>query len=169
MNRVRRWILNHPRSLERIYAATARAVQALTPLLSAIGYSRLEPLFEAGERATKGPLFGCRMCGMCSLHSTGMTCPMTCPKQMRNGPCGGVRPDGKCEVKPEMDCVWALAWQRAASMPRHGPEIRQLQPPLDYGLAGSSAWLNMIRGRDRVEPSGWMRQAPMVDGARESR
>jgi hypothetical protein len=45
------------------------------------------------EKAVKGPVFGCRMCGQCVLHSTGLTCPMTCPKQLRNGPCGGVRPD----------------------------------------------------------------------------
>ena len=39
------------------------------------------------------------MCGQCVLHSTGMTCPMTCPKTLRNGPCGGVREDGDCEVE----------------------------------------------------------------------
>ena len=49
------------------------------------------------ERSTKGPVFGCKMCGQCVLHSTGLTCPMTCPKTLRNGPCGGVRPDGGCE------------------------------------------------------------------------
>ena len=46
------------------------------------------------EAAVKKPVFGCKLCGQCVLHSTGMTCPMTCPKQLRNGPCGGVRPDG---------------------------------------------------------------------------
>ena len=54
------------------------------------------------EKAVKGPIWGCQMCGQCVLHSTGMTCPMNCPKTLRNGPCGGVRPDGMCEVKPEI-------------------------------------------------------------------
>ncbi len=39
------------------------------------------------EHAVKGPVFGCRMCGQCVLHSTGLTCPMNCPKTLRNGPC----------------------------------------------------------------------------------
>ena len=50
--------------------------------------------------AVKGLLFDCRMCGQCVLSSTGMSCPMNCPKSLRNGPCGGVRADGNCEVKP---------------------------------------------------------------------
>nr|WP_245947992.1 methylenetetrahydrofolate reductase C-terminal domain-containing protein [Halomonas montanilacus] len=29
------------------------------------------------------------MCGQCILSSTGMSCPMNCPKSLRNGPCGG--------------------------------------------------------------------------------
>ena len=51
-------------------------------------------LLETVEHAVKGPIWDCRMCGQCVLHSTGMTCPMTCPKTLRNGPCGGVREDG---------------------------------------------------------------------------
>ena len=57
------------------------------------------------EHIVKGQVWDCRMCGTCVLHSTGMTCPMTCPKTLRNGPCGGVRENGHCEVKPEMRCV----------------------------------------------------------------
>ena len=38
------------------------------------------------EHAIKKPVFGCRMCGQCVLHDTAMTCPMTCPKTLRNGP-----------------------------------------------------------------------------------
>jgi hypothetical protein len=50
------------------------------------------------------------------LHSTGMTCPMTCPKNLRNGPCGGVRANGHCEVIPTMRCVWVQAFERAGRM-----------------------------------------------------
>ena len=65
------------------------------------------------EAAVKKPVFGCQMCGQCVLHSTGLTCPMTCPKQLRNGPCGGVRADGNCEVNPDMRCVWLKAYERS--------------------------------------------------------
>ena len=39
---------------------------------------------------------------------------MNCPGQLRNGPCGGVRLNGKCEVKPEMDCVWVKGYERSS-------------------------------------------------------
>ena len=35
-----------------------------------------------------------RCAASASLPSTGMACPTNCAKQMRNGPCGGVRADG---------------------------------------------------------------------------
>src|SRR6185312_3220072 len=69
------------------------------------------------EHAVKKPVFSCRMCGQCVLHDTGMTCPMTCPKTLRNGPCGGVREDGTCEVITEMRCVWLKAEERSRTLP----------------------------------------------------
>ena len=110
------------------------------------------------EHAAKGPVFDCRMCGQCVLHSTGMTCPMTCPKTLRNGPCGGVREDGHCEVKPEMPCIWAKAERRSHSrlMPavweRHFSDLR---PPVDNELRGTASWANLVTGRDRELPDGW--------------
>jgi len=108
----------------------------------------------AVEHAVKGPLFGCQMCGQCVLHSTGMTCPMNCPKQLRNGPCGGVRPDGNCEVNPEMRCVWLKAWQRAPELPFAG-HIHHLRPPIDNRLWGTSSWKNLVTRRDKQVPKGW--------------
>jgi hypothetical protein len=80
---------------------------------------------------------------------------MTCPKNLRNGPCGGVRLNGHCEVIPEMKCVWVAAYERAQSMPVYGHEMLILQPPVDRQLAGSSAWVNMVSGRDQETPAGW--------------
>ena len=77
----------------------------------------LKKLLPVVEHALKVPVWDCRMCGQCVLHSTGMTCPMTCPKTLRNGPCGGVREDGNCEVKPEMRCIWVKAYDRTISLP----------------------------------------------------
>lgn len=107
------------------------------------------------EHAVKKPIWDCRMCGQCVLHSTGLTCPMTCPKTLRNGPCGGVRPDGGCEVNPEMRCVWLKAWNRAEQLPWRN-ETAELRPPVDNQLQGTSSWANLLTGRDRVTPAGWL-------------
>jgi len=110
------------------------------------------------EHAVKKPIWDCRMCGQCILHSTGMTCPMTCPKTLRNGPCGGVREDGGCEVDPTMTCVWLNAEKRS----RHPlnpdawkAEFHHLHPPVDNQLHGTSSWRNLLTRRDRHHPAGW--------------
>jgi hypothetical protein len=113
----------------------------------------------AVEYAIKKPVFGCQMCGQCVLHSTGMTCPMNCPKQLRNGPCGGVRPDGNCEVKPDMKCVWLKAYERSEKLPMWGNEIHELRPPVDNRLWGTASWRNLLSGRDKQVPKGWRVEA----------
>ncbi|HEX6519557.1 MAG TPA: methylenetetrahydrofolate reductase C-terminal domain-containing protein [Streptosporangiaceae bacterium] len=104
-------------------------------------------LFTGGERAVKGTLFGCRMCGQCALPVTGYVCPMGCPKELRNGPCGGVGSDGSCEVYPELRCVWVEAYERAASQGR-AADLRLLHRPADHRRWGQSSWLNYWQGRD---------------------
>jgi len=79
---------------------------------------------------------------------------MTCPKQLRNGPCGGVRPDGGCEVKPEMRCVWLKGYERSRWLPWR-KEFRHLRPPVDNRLWGTSSWRNLISRRDKQTPEGW--------------
>jgi hypothetical protein len=110
-------------------------------------HPRAERLFTAGERITKERLFGCQMCGQCALPATGYTCPMTCPKQLRNGPCGGVSPAGRCEVEPDLRCVWVVAFERAEQADR-GSDLDLLQRPVDHRQATRSAWLNYWQGRD---------------------
>jgi hypothetical protein len=111
------------------------------------------------EDAIKKPVWDCRTCGQCVLHSTGMTCPMTCPKTLRNGPCGGVREDGRCEVKPEMRCVWVVAEERSRSLPllpKHWrDEIHDTRPPVNNQLENTSSWLNLVTRRDHRTPLGW--------------
>jgi hypothetical protein len=84
-----------------------------------------------------------------------MTCSMNCPKTLRNGPCGGVRQNGHCEVKPEMRSVWVLAYERSQRMPTYGHELRLINPPLDGRLQGSSSWINMLHEIDQQRPKGW--------------
>ena len=85
---------------------------------------------------------------------------MTCPKNLRNGPCGGVRTNGHCEVIPEMKCIWVMAYERSKKMRAYGSEMMLLQPPVDRQLEGSSAWINMLNGKDSVLPSGWSETSP---------
>ena len=99
-----RRLQDRPRILEIAYVATLAALRLFRNRLNPGGL--VEKVFVPGERVTKGLIFDCKMCGDCVLHNTGMTCPMTCPKNLRNGPCGGVRLNGNCEIIPEMRCVW---------------------------------------------------------------
>jgi hypothetical protein len=145
MYQVRLWSTRHARGLETLYQAFERALIALDPLWRRIGYARLEGPVAAAERAVKGLLFDCQMCGQCALSDTGMSCPMNCPKTMRNGPCGGVRPDGSCEVKPSMRCVWVEAWEGSQRMRRGRDTIRAVRPAVDRRLAGTSSWLRVAR------------------------
>ena len=144
MQRLRLFAVRHARAFERIYRALERVMVALDPLFARIGHDRVERPVAFVERGVKGLLFDCRMCGQCVLSCTGMSCPMNCPKELRNGPCGGVRPGGFCEVKPQMRCVWALAWEGAARM-KDGDRIREVLPPVDRSLQGSSSWLRASR------------------------
>jgi hypothetical protein len=145
MYQVRLWSTRHARGLETLYQAFERALVALDPVLRRIGYARLERPVAAAERALKGLLFDCQMCGQCALSDTGMSCPMNCPKTMRNGPCGGVRADGSCEVKPSMRCVWVEAWAGSQRMRRGRDSIRAVRPAVDRRLSGTSSWLRVAR------------------------
>jgi len=146
MRAMRRWSVRHARGLETAYRILARVLVALHPLLAAIGYARLEAPVASIERAVKRFLFDCRMCGECVLSSTGMSCPMNCPKRLRNGPCGGVRADGTCEVEPAMRCVWVEAVAGSRRMREGGAAIRIVLKPVDARRAGRSAWLAVARG-----------------------
>jgi len=59
----------------------------------------------------------CQACGDCVLGITAGICPLTeCAKGLLNGPCGGTRQGGKCEVDPDKDCAWYLIYNRLKSI-----------------------------------------------------
>ena len=99
-----------------------------------------------GENVFKKTIFGCQDCGQCVLGYNAFTCCMRCPKQLRNGPCGGTRPDGHCEVYPNRHCVWWLINKRAKWMGRQA-KLKKYHIPVDRRLEHTSAWLNMFAGR----------------------
>jgi hypothetical protein len=147
MYAMRRWSVRHARGLNVFYRGFEAVICALHPAWKWFGYARLERPVAATERAIKGLLFDCRMCGQCVLSSTGMSCPMNCPKNLRNGPCGGVRSDGGCEVRPDMKCVWYEAVAGSARIPGGVEAVRAVQPAIDRRLQGRSSWLRVARLR----------------------
>jgi len=147
MYALRRWSVRHARGLNAFYRGFEAVVCRLHPLFKKIGYARLERPVAATEHVIKGLLFDCRMCGQCVLSSTGMSCPMNCPKNLRNGPCGGVRSDGCCEVRPEMKCVWVDAVAGSTRIPGGIELLRTVQPAIDRRLQGRSSWLRVARLR----------------------
>jgi len=151
MMSVRQWSVRHARGLEIFYNLFERIVVALHPVWNFIGYDRLERPVAAVEKLVKGFLFDCQMCGQCMLSSSGMSCPMNCPKSLRNGPCGGVRADGGCEVKPDMRCVWLEAWDGSQRMKAGRLAINIIQVPIDNRNLKKSSWLRIARQKNGVE------------------
>jgi Methylene-tetrahydrofolate reductase C terminal len=149
---LRQWSVRHARGLNSFYRGFESVLVALHPLWKRIGYQRLERPVAAVERGVKGLLFDCRMCGQCILSATGMSCPMNCPKNLRNGPCGGVRANGHCEVRPEMRCVWVEAVAGAARIRGGADELRRVQHAVDRRFQGRSSWLRVVRERTGDSP-----------------
>ncbi len=149
MSRTRYWSVRNARWLKTLYASVEWLLIKANPLLQKIGYERLDRPFVRIEKMTKGVLLDSQSCGQCIVSFTGLSCPMNCPKAMRNGPCGGVRDDGTCEVKPDMKCVWVLAWEGNKRLSNDGYPIQVVQPPMDHRLIGHSAWLRELRLKTR--------------------
>ena len=145
-------IQDHPFLLVQAWKGTEALLGALRGPLKRMGLERASALVKPVEKPIKRLLFDCQMCGQCVLHYTGMTCPMTCPKQLRNGPCGGVCLDGTCETDPEMDCVWVKALERIEQTPYKEERLR-LNPPVDWRLEEMASWVTLATGADQI-PTG---------------
>lgn len=141
---LRRWAVRHAWLMEASYRLLEAVFAIIRPVARWIGFDRFATPLTVVERTVKGLLFDCHMCGACILTATGMACPMNCPKTMRNGPCGGVRPDGTCEVDAEMPCVWVEAWNGAQHM-RAGVIPPAPNPPIEHHNVGTSSWLRLLK------------------------
>lgn len=175
---LRLWSVRHARGLRRAYDFFSRLAPWVAPVARTLGVSRTEALLRPLERSAKALLFDCRMCGQCVLSATGMACPMNCAKEMRNGPCGGVRANGHCEVKPEMRCVWLEATEGTKRIaPDHLAHPTPLLPAIDQRKRGSSSWIQVIHGRpdpafqppvgERITPEA--QQGPLERACRSGR
>jgi methylenetetrahydrofolate reductase (NADPH) len=71
-----------------------------------------------------------------------------CPKNQRNGPCGGSC-DGWCEVFPnEKKCIWVRAYAMLKAYNEEAQFENQYLPPANWDLYQTSAWYNYYTGRD---------------------
>jgi methylenetetrahydrofolate reductase (NADPH) len=100
---------------------------------------------ERTEFAIKRPVFGCQACGNCVLGQIEYVCPQTCPKNLRNGPCGGTLL-GRCEVV-DKPCIWVAVYENARATERV-EDLRTYIPPRNPELQGTSSWINYFLERD---------------------
>jgi methylenetetrahydrofolate reductase (NADH) len=120
------------------------------PLTGILGWVDRHPglakAMEDAEFAFKKPVFGCQACGNCVLGLMEYVCPMTCPKNMRNGPCGGTF-HGQCEVIPEKKCIWVAVYDRAQAAHRVD-DLKTYIPPRNRALEGTSSYINYLLHKD---------------------
>ena len=149
----RPWADLLPRLLDRlgrVFPVThdTRLRRALARVFAWIDHRRpAAALLERAELAIKKPLFGCQACGNCVLGHLEYVCPQTCPKQLRNGPCGGTNYPGRCEVVPDKPCIWVTVYDRARASGRLDA-LKTYVPPPDRRLRDTSSWINYFLDRD---------------------
>jgi len=112
---------------------------------------RIRPVLEFFEHLAKTVLFHCMNCGDCALFDVAFVCPMSqCPKNQRNGACGGSY-QGWCEVYPnEKRCVWVQAYDRLKAYGEEDSLDDHIIPPCNWELWQTSSWLNFYMGRDHT-------------------
>jgi methylenetetrahydrofolate reductase (NADPH) len=133
-----------------IFDPASPLFKPMCKLMQFIHSSRfLYKIFHSVERLTKSSLYACKDCGDCALFDTAYLCPVSqCPKDQRNGPCGGSY-EGWCEVYPgEKQCVWVRAYLRLKAQHREDEIGEHIVPPCNWELWQTSAWVNYFLGRD---------------------
>jgi hypothetical protein len=61
-------------------------------------------------------------------------------------------------VYADKRCVWVDAWEGSRRFPVFKDHIQHLQKSVDWQLQGTSSWINLASGRDRVAPKGWVHE-----------
>ncbi len=139
----------HYRLMHQVHDLLFTPGKNLYPLMSSYYQGIENPRKYPLEHLLKVVGNDCKDCGDCALMDLAYLCPMSqCPKNQRNGACGGSR-DGWCEVFPnEKKCIWVKAY----AMLKATNEEKQLQdsyiPPVNWDLYQTSAWYNYYTGRD---------------------
>ena len=91
-------------------------VQTVAELVNKVVHPGCNTLSSGGAHAEWKEAERCLECGDCMLEFTGGLCPIArCSKHLLNGPCGGSQ-GGKCEVDPDIPCVWQQIVDRLAKL-----------------------------------------------------
>lgn len=87
----------------------------------------------------------CAACGDCMLGETFGLCPVArCAKSLMNGPCGGTRKNGKCEVDENTDCIWRLIVEKAAARGRL-EDLAKVRQTKNWSNSGHGGPKRMVR------------------------
>ncbi len=114
----------------------AFGVQTLSLYTSTLVYPALNTMFIGIEDTPGHFIEVCKQCGDCVLGKSAGLCPLVrCAKSLLNGPCGG-SVEGKCEVSPDIPCVWQMIVDRLQALDRLGI-LEEIVPPHDWSASSS--------------------------------
>jgi len=101
------------------------------------------------EHMAKVAIYDCKDCGDCALTDVAYVCPMSqCPKNQRNGACGGSW-DGWCEIFPgKKKCAWVRAYVRMKDSRKEHELDGDRVPPANWDFYQTPSWVNFYLGRD---------------------
>lgn len=126
--------------------------------------SPLKGLYTKVEHLAKVLTNDCKQCGDCAMPERSFLCPMSvCPKQQRNGPCGGSY-NGWCEVYPDKQkCIYVMAYDRLKSAGDKEKLQRDYIPPYDASLYKTASEINFFCGRDFMSRKEYIEDINKVD------
>ena len=124
---------------------------AMKAIAKAVDGNAMEKPYHFFEHMAKVALFDCKDCGDCALVDVGYVCPMSnCPKNQRNGACGGSW-DGWCEVYGEKKkCAYVRAYARLKNSKKEQQLDGERVPPANWDLYQTPSWVNLYLGRDHT-------------------
>ncbi len=100
-------------------------------------YTGCDTLYLNGFQGLTAKEYNCEQCGECYLNYTGGICPVAlCSKHLLNGPCGGSQ-QGKCEVDPDIPCVWQQIVDRLVRLGRLDT-LERLGAPKNWNVSPAS-------------------------------
>ncbi|AHF05702.1 methylenetetrahydrofolate reductase C-terminal domain-containing protein [Desulfitobacterium metallireducens] len=137
------------RALRLMHSLIFTPNQAFFPIMRSIYKARKNPRKHSLEHVIKVISNDCKDCGDCALLDMAYLCPMSqCPKNQRNGACGGSF-QGWCEVYPnEKQCVYVRAYSRLKKVGEEHQLDSYHIPPANWDLYQTSSWSNFYLGRD---------------------